>query len=46
MLERVNLLRRSLTSMKGDAMEPLIKQLGKTDSNAAFLDTVGKFVAK
>ena len=46
MLERVNLLRRSLTSMKGDAMEPLIKQLGKTDSNAEFLETVGKFVAK
>ena len=46
MLERVNLLRRSLSSMKGDSMEPLIKQLGKTDSNAEFLETVGKFVKK
>jgi len=27
-------------------MEALIKQLGKTDSNADFLDTVGKYVAK
>ncbi len=47
MLERITLLRRSLNSMKGgDSMEALIKQLGKTDSNADFLDTVGKYVAK
>lgn len=47
MLERINLLRRSLHNMKGgDSMEAMIKQLGKTDSNAEFLDTVGKFLAK
>jgi transcription termination factor Rho len=46
-LERINLLRRSILSMKGpDSMEALIKQLQKTDSNSEFLDTVGKFVGK
>lgn len=47
MLERITLLRRSLSSMKGgDSMEAMIKQLGKTESNAEFLETVGKFVKK
>jgi transcription termination factor Rho len=46
-LERINLLRRSILSMKGaDSMEALIKQLSKADSNAEFLETVGKFVGK
>jgi transcription termination factor Rho len=44
-LERITLLRRSLMSMKGtDAMEALVKQIAKTQSNAEFLETVGKFV--
>ncbi len=45
-LERVNLLRRSLLSVRGgaDPMEGLVKQLGKAKSNAEFLETVGKFV--
>ncbi len=44
-LERINLLRRSLMQMKpADAMESLIKQLGKTKSNEEFLQMVGKFV--
>jgi transcription termination factor Rho len=44
-LERITLLRRSLMSMKGpDAMEALVKQLAKTQSNEEFLETVGKFV--
>jgi transcription termination factor Rho len=44
-LERITLLRRSLMSMKGtDAMESLVKQIAKTQSNAEFLETVGKFV--
>ena len=49
MLERVTLLRRSLLSMKGkdsDSMEQLIRKLKDTESNAEFLDTVGKFVGK
>ena len=49
MLERVTLLRRSLLSMKGkdsDSMEQLIRKLKDTESNAEFLDTVGKYVAK
>jgi hypothetical protein len=29
-----------------ESMEALIKQLAKTDSNAEFLDTVGKFAGK
>lgn len=44
-LERITLLRRSLMSMKGtDAMEALVKQLAKTQSNDEFLETVGKFL--
>jgi transcription termination factor Rho len=47
MLERVNLLRRSLMQMKGqDTMELLIRKLKDTESNEEFLDTVGKFVGK
>jgi transcription termination factor Rho len=48
MLERITLLRRSLIQMRrpDEAMEPLVKQLAKTQSNAEFLDTVGKFVGK
>lgn len=46
-LERINLLRRSLMQMKPpEAMESLIKQLGKTKSNDDFLQVVGKFLAK
>jgi transcription termination factor Rho len=47
-LERINLLRRSLIQMRrpDESMEALIKQLAKTDSNAEFLDTVGKFAGK
>jgi transcription termination factor Rho len=44
-LEQVTLLRRSLMSLKPvEAMEGLVKQLGKTKSNAEFLATVSKFV--
>jgi transcription termination factor Rho len=48
MLERINLLRRSLLQMRrpDESMEALVKQLSKTDSNAEFLDTVGKFAGK
>jgi transcription termination factor Rho len=48
MLERINLLRRSLIQMRrpDEAMEALVKQLARTESNAEFLDTVGKFVGK
>jgi transcription termination factor Rho len=47
-LERVHLLRRSLLQSRrsDEAMEALVKQLSRTQSNAEFLDTVGKFVAK
>jgi transcription termination factor Rho len=45
MLERITLLRRSLMQLKGtDAMEGLVKQMSKTESNEEFLNTVGKFV--
>jgi transcription termination factor Rho len=45
MLERITLLRRTLMQMRPtEAMEHLVKQLGKTDSNQEFLDMVGKFV--
>ena len=46
MLERINLLRRSLLQVKraDEVMESLIKQLTKAKSNAEFLNTVGKFV--
>jgi transcription termination factor Rho len=43
-LARVTLLRRSLADVKPmEAMEGLVKQLGKTASNAEFLEKVGKF---
>jgi transcription termination factor Rho len=45
MLEHVTLLRRSLMQLRPvEAMEGLIKQLSKTQSNAEFLMTVSKFV--
>ena len=45
MLERITLLRRSLMSMRPvEAMEGLVKQLGKTKSNDEFLDVIGKYV--
>ena len=38
-------LRQMLFSVKPvEAMEALVKQLGRYDSNAAFLDKVGTFV--
>jgi transcription termination factor Rho len=44
-LEHVTLLRRSLMQLRPvEAMEGLIKQLSKTQSNAEFLLTVSKFV--
>jgi transcription termination factor Rho len=44
-LEHVTLLRRSLMQLRPvEAMEGLIKQLSKTQSNAEFLMTVSKFV--
>ncbi|MFO0804910.1 MAG: transcription termination factor Rho [Gemmataceae bacterium] len=43
-LERINLLRRSLMSLKPiEAMEGLVKQLGKTESNQDFLMNLSKF---
>jgi transcription termination factor Rho len=43
-LERINLLRRSLMSLKPiEAMEGLVKQLAKTESNQDFLMNIGKF---
>ncbi len=46
MLERINLLRRSMLQVKkaDEAMEQLIAKLGKAKSNAEFLDMIGKFV--
>ena len=45
MLEQINLLRRSLLSLRGgESMEALVTRLGKTDSNEEFLQTVSKFV--
>src|SRR5262249_11048047 len=44
-LQRVTLLRRSLVQMNPvPAMEALVKKLGETPSNAAFLDKVAQFV--
>jgi transcription termination factor Rho len=44
-LQRVTLLRRSLIKLQGTmAMEGLIKQLGQTESNDAFLEKVAAFV--
>ncbi len=43
--ERVTLLRRSLVQLPPvQAMEALVQRLGKTESNAAFLETVAKFM--
>jgi transcription termination factor Rho len=43
-LERITLLRRSLMQLRPiEAMEGLVKQLSKTESNQDFLMTVGKF---
>ena len=43
-LERITLLRRSLMQLKPvEAMEGLVKQLAKTESNQEFLMNVGKF---
>ena len=45
MLEQITLVRRSLMSMRPiEAMEGMVKQLGKTKTNAEFLMTVSKFV--
>ena len=45
MLERITLLRRGLMSLKPvEAMEGMVKQLGKTKTNEEFLITVSKFV--
>ena len=44
-LERITLLRRGMMQLKPiDAMEGLVKQLKKSESNAEFLAAVGKFV--
>ena len=43
-LQRVVLLRRTLVQMKPvEAMEQLVRQLGKYPSNAAFLERIGGF---
>ena len=43
-LSRINLLRRSLADLKpNDAMESLVRQLGKFPTNAAFLERIGQF---
>jgi transcription termination factor Rho len=43
--QRVTLLRRSLVQLPPvQAMEALVQRLGKTESNAAFLDKIGAFV--
>lgn len=43
-LARVTLLRRSLSELKPvEAMESLVRQLGKYPSNAAFLNRIGEF---
>jgi len=46
MLEQITLLRRSMIQLRDPsaAMETLVKQLAKTDSNEEFLHTVAKFV--
>ena len=44
MLKQVTLLRRSLVSLNPvAAMESLIKKLGESKSNAAFLERIGVF---
>nr|WP_256386150.1 transcription termination factor Rho [Singulisphaera sp. GP187] len=43
-LGRVNLLRRSLSELKPtEAMESLVRQMGKFPSNKAFLERIGQF---
>ena len=43
-LARVTLLRRSLSDIKPvEAMESLVKQLGKYPTNAAFLEKIGQY---
>ena len=43
--QRVTLLRRSLVQLPAvQAMEALVQRLGKSESNAAFLDKIGAFV--
>jgi transcription termination factor Rho len=43
-LARVNLMRRSLSELKPtEAMESLVRQLGKYQSNSAFLERIGQF---
>jgi transcription termination factor Rho len=46
MLERINLLRRSLLQVRraDEVMEALVKQLRKTETNTEFLETIGKFI--
>jgi len=44
-LQRVTLLRRGLVNLHPvQAMEGLVKKLGETDSNAAFLEKVAKYI--
>jgi transcription termination factor Rho len=44
-LTRVNLLRRSLSELKPvEAMESLVKQLGKYPTNSAFLEKIGQYL--
>jgi transcription termination factor Rho len=44
-LQRVTLLRRSLVQLHPvQAMEGLVQKLGKTETNAEFLDKIGAFV--
>jgi transcription termination factor Rho len=44
-LQRVTLLRRALSQMKPvEAMEQLVRQLGRTESNAEFLGKLNAFV--
>ncbi len=46
MLDRITLLRRSMLQLNDvDAMERLLKQLKKHETNAAFLATLSKFLA-
>jgi transcription termination factor Rho len=43
-LQRVTLLRRTLVQLKPvEAMELLVKKMGETPSNAAFLDRIGAY---
>ena len=44
-LERINLLRRAMLQIKraDEAMETVVKQMGKTKSNDEFLDVIGKY---